>query len=303
MNRILSVIATTVLIVTACSKGEGLTDGTGDGIVSLSVSIPGFATKAAIDGDGMGAGVNHWVVEIYDVQRPSQVFYYEEKDGDEGVLTQTFNLYLVKDQTYDIALWADHKGCYDTDTLSDVSVISQTGNKDEFDAFCYCIKDYTCTGTNDISAVLTRPMSQINFIATDLDDLETFSTPEAYASYEPVDFQLKIKVATSYDVYAGSSIVESVADRTITAKRIYGAYSPARDETTLYMAYVFTDAGMTKDVNMQFTSNDVSVSTDVTNVPVKRNYRTNIRGNFLTWKGKADVSIDTEFLGVVESDY
>lgn len=302
MNRILSVIAATVLIVTACSKGEGLTDGTGDGIVSLSVSIPDPATRAAMDGDGMGAGVNHWVVEIYDVKQPSQVFYYEEKDGEEGLLTQTFDLYLVKDQTYNIALWADHKGCYDTDTLSDVRVISQTGNKDEFDAFCYCIKDYTCTGTNDISAVLTRPLSQINFIATDLDDLEAFSTPEAYACYEPVDFELKIKAATGYDVYAGSSIEESITDRVIAASRIYGTYSPAQEETTLYMTYVFTDADMTKDVNMQFTSDEVPVSTDVTNVPVKRNYRTNIRGNFLTWRGKADVSIDTEFLDVVESD-
>ncbi len=64
------------------------------------------------------------------------------------------------------------------------------------------------------------------------------------------------------------------------------------------MKPAFTDADMAKDVNMQFISNKVLMSTDLTNVPVKSNYRTNIRGNFLTWKGKANVSIDTEFLGV-----
>ncbi len=252
MKRLLSVIATIILIVTACSKDNEMPADMGKGKLSLSLAIPDFATKAALDGDGTGAGVNHWVVEIYDVKQPSQVFYYEEKDGEEGVKTQTFDLYLVKNQTYNIALWADHKGCYDTDTLSDVRVISQTGNKDEFDAFCYCMKDYTCTGTNEIFAVLTRPLSQINFIATDLDELEAFSTPEAYACYEPVNFELKIKVATGYDVYAGSSIEESITDRVIVASRIYGTYSPAQEETTLYMTYVFLSSNTKRNRGEEF---------------------------------------------------
>lgn len=282
--------ALTVLSV-SCSKEAGIETNDNREVVTATVSFRDFATKATADGDGVAANVNHWVVEVRDVKNPSKIFYREEKDAAAGTKEQTFDLLLVKNQTYDIAFWADCKGCYGVSSLKAAEMLNPAGNKDAFDAFCAVKEGYLCTGNGNISATLTRPLAQLNFIATDLKALEAFATAEAYPNYKPSNFELTIPVAVKYDVYAGAVLESDITSRTIKASEIYGTYSPAAEETTLFMTYVFADSNNTKDLGFKFKSNQVGMGADVTNVPVKTNYRTNIKGNFFTGKVQCNVTV------------
>ena len=283
--------ALTVLSV-SCSKEVSTALPDNRETVTATVSFKDFtATKATADGDGVAANVNHWVVEVRDVKNPSKIFYREEKNATAGTKEQTFDLLLVKNQTYDIAFWADCKGCYGVSSLKAAEMLSPVGNKDTFDAFCTVRKGYLCTGNDNISATLTRPLAQLNFIATDLKSLEAFATAEAYPHYKPSDFELTLPIALKYDVYAGVVLESDITSRTVKASEIYGTYSPAADETTLFMTYVFADSNNTKDLGFKFKSNQVDMGADVTNVPVKTNYRTNIKGNFFTGKVQCNVTV------------
>lgn len=282
--------ALTVLSV-SCSKEVSTVLPDTREVVTATVSFRDFATKATADGDGVAANVNHWVVEVRDVKNPSKIFYREEKDAAAGTKEQTFDLLLVKNQSYDIAFWADCKGCYDVSNLTAAQMLSPVGNKDTFDAFCAVKEDYLCTGNGNISATLTRPLAQLNFIATDLKTLKAFVTAEAYPYYKPYDFELTIPVAVKYNVYAAAVLDSDISSRTVKASEIYGTYSPAAKETTLFMTYVFADSNAAKDLGFKFKSNKVGVGANVTNVPVKTNYRTNIKGNFFTGKVKCEVTV------------
>lgn len=239
-------------------------------------------TKATADGDGLGANINHWVVEVRDVKHPEQVFYRKEKDGTTGVHEQTFDIMLVRNQTYDIAFWADVKGEFDASTLSKVTMLPSVGNSDDVDAFCCCLKGYTCQGNDEVSAVLTRALAQINFISTDLKEIESHIPAQAYANYNPVDFSFMVKSANAYDVFAGASIESSIAEREFRAPSIYGTFSPAAEKTTLFMAYVFTDQQELKDVKFAFKANESDYVYNISNVPLKKNYRTNVFAKFFS---------------------
>lgn len=288
----LFLLALVSAFVTCCAKLESSGGNIATETVTATVSFKDFAaTKATSDGDGAAANVNHWVVEVRDVENPTEIFYREEKDAKAGTKEQTFDLLLVKNKTYDIAFWADCKGCYCDSDLTTVQMLSPEGNKDNFDAFCTVKKAYLCTGNDDISATLTRPLSQLNFISTDLKALEAFVTAEAYPNYKPSDFELSIPVALKYNVYAGAAIDSDITSRTIKASEIYGTYSPAAEETTLFMTYVFADSNTTKDLEFKFRSNQTDIGVNITNVPVKTNYRINIKGNFFTGKVLCNITV------------
>lgn len=297
MKKIFFLAAAALTLLSACTKAPVAVETADEetSMVEVVLSIPDDMTKASFDSDGRGALVNHWVVEVRDCSHPDMIFYRAEKDAEAGVHKQTFELMLVRNQTYDIAFWADTKGCYDVSNLTSATVLSQVGNADKFDAFCCCKSSYLCTGHASISAVLLRPLSQVNFISTDLKLLEEHVNPEAYVLYEPTDFEFTLSSASSYNVFAGAVDQKSIAERTVKASKIYGCFSPAEDRTTIYMTYVFADAKELKDVNLKFISNQKGFNLDVTNVPMKENYRTNIIGGYFAGNVKFNITVNPDW--------
>ena len=298
MMRKLLILASALLAVfSSCSRQEEMPGNAEmeESAVSVRLTLPDVPTRASFDGDGKGALVDRWVVEVRDCSHPDRIFYRKVKDAAAGVHEQTFDLMLVRNQTYDIAFWADTRGCYDIDSLSSVAVLSQSGNEDKFDAFCCCLDSYTCTGNDALSAVLTRPLAQVNFIATDLKRLEENTNPDAYAMYQPENFAFSLRAATHYNVFSGTVVPESIAERVIKAPGIYGTFSPAAEKTTLFMGYVFTDNDELKDVNLKFVSNGHNFNIDVSNVPLKKNYRTNIFADYMVGKIKCTVTVNPDW--------
>lgn len=299
MRRLPVFIAFVLIVLSSCSKTAVSVVPGGESAVKVHVCLP-EATKAVIDSDGTGSLVNHWVAEVRDSENPERVLIHQEKDSSVGALEQTFELSLVPYKNYNIAFWADSKGCYETGTLTDVAVISPSGNKEMFDAFCCVLDSYTYTGDEDLSATLRRPLSQINLISTDLQLLRNQSSKDALANYEPENFVLTMPAATRYDVFSEAAVESSISTLILTASKMYGDFSSDAENTTLFMSYVFCDSSSLKDINIEFESNSHKYSFDLTNIPFKKNYRTNILGNFFAGKVTCSINVDAEWSGVEE---
>jgi len=153
------------------------TEETGEMVdVTISAAIPELMTKASIDSDGAGAKVNHWIMEVRD--KHSNLYTRQEHDAGEGVLSHQFTVRLVKNHTYDFSFWADTKGAYVTDDLTEVSYADYGANLDSRDAFS-CNVNHKSSGPENLNATLMRPFGQLNIIQL---TLKTFMRPQANLS-------------------------------------------------------------------------------------------------------------------------
>lgn len=321
MKKLIYAIASLALILTGCNKEPVAVEGpsqAGLEKVTVCAELPmGPETKAMTYTypDGNGAQLDHWVVEVRDALDVNKVYYHGEKAGEKGVLTQTFDLYLVKGHTYYIAFWADKAGCYNTDDLNAIKCtdITKIGNSDDFDGFSTCLK-YEVKGNDVVSAKLYRPFAQVNVITNDLPGLKSTTTAEAYSLYEPKDFTFKVTVPTIYNAFksTASGEQEIIITPAEGANHCYGDYQAAEERTTIHMVYLLANyyEGKTdleqKDVrNIAFGFNSYSVkqSYDLVNIPLKRNFRTNIIGSFLTNTVKWEVEVIPTWQGEFEETY
>lgn len=307
---LLSVFA--ALLLVGCSKENSLPCSNDTISVAVTASVPDVATKAAIDGDGQADSLDHWVIEVRDTLQKGVVYYWAEKTGVKGVRTQTFELTLVKGHTYDIAFWADKGGCYNAGNLKQVSFadITKVGNSDSFDAFFAC-EQFKADGRTLMSAKLYRPLAQVNIITTDLPELKAGSTEAAYLSYKPKNFSFKTTLPTEFNVYSGKTSGEKEVTITpaATVDTCYADYTAAAAKTTIFMVYALTTLDTKTDgksdirkIEFSFKSGNVEIPCEFSSIPLKRNWRTNIIGKFMTntaiwtvevvpdWKGEKQVT-------------
>lgn len=290
------------LFLVGCSKESSSLCSDDAYNVAVMASLPEMATKALIDGDGQADSIDHWVIEVRDTLQRNVVYYWAEKAGEKGVRTQTFELTLVKGHTYEIAFWADKSGCYNAGNLKQVSFedITKVGNSDSYDAFFAC-EQFKADGRTSMSAKLYRPLAQVNVITTDLPKLKSSSTEAAYLSYKPKTFSFKTTLPTVFDVYSGKTSEEKEVTITPAAAvdTCYADYAAAADSTTIHMIYVLTTLESAKEsksdvrnINFAFKSGGVNIPYQFTDIPLKRNYRTNIIGELLTNTTEWTVTVD-----------
>lgn len=303
------------LFLVGCSK-ESSSLCSGDAYnVAVMASLPEMATKALIDGDGQADSIDHWVIEVRDTLQRNVVYYWAEKAGEKGVRTQTFELTLVKGHTYEIAFWADKSGCYNAGNLKQVSFkdISKVGNSDSYDAFFAC-EQFKADGRTSMSAKLYRPLAQVNIITTDLPKLNASSTKEAYLSYKPKTFSFKTTLPTEFDVYSGKTSGEKEVTITPAAAvdTCYADYAAAAAKTTIFMVYALTTLDTKTDgksdvrnIDFSFMSGNVEIPCKFGSIPLKRNWRTNIIGEFMTYTTTWTVEVVPNWIGeknVTEAD-
>lgn len=314
MKRILALIPVAATFFSACS-GNAFLDGDADLqrlSVILSVTDASKADTPSGYPDGHGDFVDNWVVEVRDTLLPGVVFYHGVKAGEKGVHQQTFDLHLVKGHTYDIAFWADKAGCWDATSLAEIKCtdITKIGNNDEYDGFYTCVR-HTVVGNDELSAQLYRPFAQVNVITTDLPDLKSTSTPEAYLAYKPVGFKFSLTAPTTFDVFSGKTSGEDELVIVPEASRdtCYTCYGAAAPKTTLHMVYVLANqySDPTKhdirNIDFSFATGEVDHLYEFSNVPLKRNWRTNIIGSFMTNALKWDIEIIPDWDGEKEYNY
>ena len=278
--------------------------------VTFSLGVKGgLATRAISD----GSGINKLVFAVYNdegvqILEPAA----QEVAFVEGAV-ETAPIALVKGQTYTAVFWAQNAACeaFNTDDLSAVTVdyTKMAANGDQGDAF-FGAQTFTVTGSNKVEVELGRPFAQIN-VGTPAESW----TAAVNAGLTVVESKAVVKQAASkinlltgvvsepVDVeYEFTAIPEDVLAVDTDADQV------AEEYAYLAMCYVLvndgTETGAAKAVldELTFTfkaedGTEIEFGEGLNNVPVQRNWRTNIVGNVLTGNVNFDVSLDTEFDG------
>lgn len=292
-------IAAAALLVTSCNDemDNGLKTGD-EGTVTFTAQLPSeMGTRAFAD----GLTAKHLQYAVYEAGQstPLKVFGDETTvvgEAEMNNLKQTVSLKLTTGKTYDVIFWAadnSAKKPYTFDPLTQTVKITYTNvysNNDICDAF-FKKETITVSGNQNVDVKLTRPFAQVN-IGTDDFDAATI------AGLNLTQTQVK---ATAGDILnlATGKMEGTEATRTFKMKAIPtaddGAF-PVAGYKYLLMAYIpISDTKET--VDMTFGYNGKSTFRSFTNVPLQRNYRTNIYGSLLTNSVDFNVVIEPAFSG------
>ena len=292
-------IAAAALLVTSCNDemDNGLKTGD-DGTVTFTAQLPSeMGTRAFAD----GLTAKHLQYAVYEAGQstPLKVFGDETTVVGEAEminLKKSVTLKLTSGKSYDVIFWAadnSAKKPYTFDPLTQTVKIKYTNvysNNDICDAF-FKKETITVSGNQNVDVKLTRPFAQVN-IGTDDFDAATI------AGLNLTQTQVK---ATAGDILnlATGKMEGTEATRTFKMKAIPtaddGAF-PVAGYKYLLMAYIpISDTKET--VDMTFGYNGKSTFRSFTNVPLQRNYRTNIYGSLLTNSVDFNVVIEPAFSG------
>ena len=247
-------------------------------------------TKALGDNDGAGANVNRCKVAVYmltsDSSAPYKI-YDKPVVNKHNNLSYSFTVNLLVQQTYHIVVWVDKEGLYVVnDELTSVTRNSGdvTCNSDAYDAF-YASVPFV-HGTDMVTAIVAkRPFAQLNLITQDLD-------PAA----QPTEITLTYASPQSFNPLT-ATVGTEMTSVTYKADRPYYS-STEGTEHTLAMNYVFAAAEtqtILPTVKLTALKGSTTVETQIANVPVQQNYRTNITGKLLTTSGTTSVNLTSTF--------
>ena len=289
-KTLIQIAATSLMAMTllSCGKEDIKLPEVGES-VTFTVQTD-CVTKALGDNDGAGANVNRCKVAVYmltsDSSAPYKI-YDKPVVNKHNNLSYTFTVNLLVQQTYHIVVWVDKAGLYNVnDELTSVTRNSGdvTCNSDAYDAF-YASVPFV-HGTDMVTAIVAkRPFAQLNLITQDLD-------PAA----QPTEISLTYASPQSFNPLT-ATVGTEMTSVTYKAHRPYYS-STEGTEHTLAMNYVFAAAEtqtILPTVKLTALKGSTTVETQIANVPVQQNYRTNITGKLLTTSGTTSVNLTSTF--------
>lgn len=281
----ISLMAMTLL---ACGKEDIKLPEVGESVTFTVQTDCG--TKALGDHDGAGANVDRCKVAVYmltsDSSTPYKI-YDKPVVNKHNNLSYSFTVNLLVQQTYQIVVWVDKAGLYDVnDKLTSVTRNSGdvTCNSDAYDAF-YASVPFVHGIDMVTTIVAKRPFAQLNLITQDLD-------PAA----QPTEISLTYASPQSFNPLT-ATVGTEMTSVTYKADRPYYS-STEGTEHTLAMNYVFAAAEtqtILPTVKLTALKGSTTVETQIANVPVQQNYRTNITGKLLTTSGTTSVNLTSTF--------
>lgn len=288
-------IAAAALLMTSCNDemDNGLKTGD-EGTVTFTAQLPSeMGTRAFAD----GLTAKHLQYAVYEAGQstPLKVFGDETTVVGEAEmvnLKKSVTLKLTSGKSYDVIFWADAT----TDSPYTFNPASQevsvdyskvNNNSDNCDAF-FKKETITVSGNQSVDVKLTRPFAQVNIGTDDFDAAKA-------SGLEVTQTEVVAKAFATLNLATGE--VADEADRTFTMKAIPtasdGEFPVAGGYKYLSMDYLLVGADKaTVDVAFNYGGPQ---NRTFTNVPVQRNYRTNIYGSLLTNTTDFNVIIEPAF--------
>ena len=295
------------MLVSSCSdrfESQNPSDGMAD--VTFNLSVEGSTITRAIS-DGTGADQLMWAIFTEDGTLATTKTV---KDGVTDLLSSaghTISVSLAKGKTYKATFWAQNSEC-EAYTVSDDMVVSvnyEGINNDELrDAFFVTSEPFTVEESTSVAVVLRRPFAQVNVGAYPW-DLE-------YAQESGMNVAMSgalIKgVADKINLFDGSvegSVDVNYSLSAIPEEKLYvdvDENGENEEYEYLSMSYILAEPESTLHA-MAFTFDDAEGASSFVfesglgNVPVQRNWRTNIVGQILTGTMSFNIKIDPVYEG------
>lgn len=165
-----------------------------------------------------------------------------------------------------------------------------TGNDEDVDCFFGVLPSISIDKGQSHSVTLRRPFAQLNIGTKDLEEYNTLASSSLKTAGVSVD-----GIYTSMNVMDGECVGEPVAVSLPAASVPTGQTFPVKDAE--YIAMDFFLVKERKNVCVSLTVNNGlnSFTTSFDNIPLQRNYQTNLYGNLLTKENDFKVEINPEF--------
>jgi len=311
-NIFLSILAlASMLFATSCSQDELINESTNGDFVNATFTIEtadGIGTRAV----GDGTTVDKVACAVYDAYNNEEL---ESLRQDVAITnkTATFSVRLAKGKNYRVAFFAYNEAAnaYDVTDLKSIKVngnqLSNLEGRDAFTAYVDVTEGETMNAfTKEVT--LKRPFAQLNL---GIDDAEFAEAANAGL----IVAKSKIVVSNVYNAFSAfdNAVAENAVEGSMTFE--LNAIPTEKLKVTVngeeklynYLALNYllvgdndTEKTLT-DIKFTWESNNGDSNaesvTEFLNIPVQRNYRTNIVGKLLTSPTIFNIFIDEEFEG------
>ena len=321
-KTLLSLFAAAVTVLfSACSSDELVGGGSEMVNVAFHTNFDQAIMTRSVAGESDGTAATKLYVAVYNADNGLiEAISHIGTDASQGFVTvsgkaATVNFQLVKGQTYNFVFWAQNpdatEGAVVFDPASgkvtvDYSKIS--ANDESLDAFTAHVNDLTVTGAMSQDVTLKRPWAQVNYGATQADwdaavaasitvAKSKVTVNNVYTMLNALTGEVEGSATTADIVLAATTIPASAATpRTLTVS--------GTDYKYIGLNYLLVgnegEQSLIKaDLQIFKTGDDVTPvnSLSFSNVPVQRNYRTNIIGNLLTSQVQFNITLDEMYDG------
>lgn len=207
---------------------------------------------------------------------------------------------LVKQQHYEAAFWAQASGTdfYETTDLRAVkmNIAKVKANEPKMDAF-WMNDGFTATVARTKTIIMKRALAQVNFGTVVPTGADALSITKSQVVMKGVPTTLNVLLGNKDNSHSGSEDITFQDNAPISGEKLIIA-----DGGTQYdyvaTAYVFApkSGDLLTDVSAKVTFNNGNYTTiSAPNVPIHRNYRTNILGNLLSVDGEWNITITEGF--------
>lgn len=316
MKKMLFSVVTvvTILLAGSCQK-EDFGSEAGN-VVAYTVQLPGsLATKAAIGEDV--SSVTELVYAVYRSEASEADDYLSAETclyRKTATLTNgqaTLYLELVNNQNFRVLFWAQDPDAdiYDATDLKNVTIdySGLDANQESYAAFAG--SDFIKSGDvlTGRTVYLHRAVAQLN-IATTPESMVLGEAGAGETSSMVTNVTLTSSQVTVNGLASSYNIADASVGNIITDDFVFDATDPALlSEQTLNvrnlgyryisMNYVAFAPALGTNVEVDYTivTNVGTITNEVSNVPVKPNYRTNIIGNLITSTSDYTVILDNEW--------
>ena len=312
-------LAALVLGLAACqTEPEGLNVNVdGEQLVTVNVTVPEAETRADVDKSAKGVFDNgilegdatmRYILQVYYngvASKERLVEYSDEK-------SVTFEVRLVPGRNYQFVVWADVVDTkdaegkyvdkhYNTADLANITLNSTWVAMDESrDAFTATELIDNYNGAKGIEIKLYRPFAKLRVVTTDIKNLQNLGIKPTKAT---VAYSTDHRVA--FDAYTGAAKAADDANRAHTEYTIatypneWNEDGTTKGTMTLFSDYFFAENDVTQFNFKVYDQNNelIKENSFVTDIYVKRNYLTTIKGNILTDGNSFEVEIKDAFAG------
>ena len=319
----LAVAAVTALF-SACSCDELATNGATDGNmvnVTFNADFDQTLVTRGVAGESDGTAATKLYVAVYNKDKQLiEAISHIGTTNSQAIETvsgkaATVNFQLVKGQTYSFVFWAQNPNATTGAVVFDpttgkvaVDYSKITANDETLDAFTAHVNDLTVTGALSQNVTLKRPWAQVNYGSAQADwdaavaagitvAKSKVTVNNVYTTLNALNGEVEGDATTADVVLAANTIpAKAATPRTLTVsgtnyKYIGLNYLLVGNEGQ--QSLIKADLQIFKEGDDNTPVNTLAFS----NVPVQRNYRTNIIGNLLTSQTQFSITLDEMYEG------
>lgn len=300
MKKLLALVALVLGVVSCQTESDGIDVSLGGEVDALvNVTIPETRSNSAL------GAFDNVDFTLYSVRYILDVYYegtrIERMVNYTDTSSTSFGVRLAPGRAYKFVVWADvvegegdlH---YNTSDLANITLNGDWLAMDETrDAFTGSIDVANYSSDSTLSITLKRPFAKLRVVTTDLEDL-------AKLGITPV----KARVEYTTGHRASFNALTGVAgDVTIAAGKTHQFDIASYDDAgVLFTDYFFATDDVVK-FNMEVMEADgtrISLTEFITDIFVKRNHLTTIKGRILTEANNLSVVIEDAFDGSVDNN-